>query len=108
MPLTLMRALPQGSTLCMYGYFNTGPMLFQPQKLFSGWKATFFEIEYIIDSLSLLSRFRLSREVINNVNGIFKPKIQRQFNLTQAAEAYTYYSQHMTEGKIQIIVNDNL
>lgn len=45
--------------------------------------------------------------MIGNVNGMFKPKIQRLFDLTQAAEAYAYYSQHMTDGKIQIIVNDN-
>ncbi|PJZ57726.1 alcohol dehydrogenase catalytic domain-containing protein [Leptospira barantonii] len=103
MPLTLIRSMPQGSTLCMYGYFNTGPMLFQPQKLFNGWKIQFFETEYYVNSLSLFSRFRLSREVIQNVNGIFKPKIQRQFPLDQIQDAYTYYSQNMTDGKIQIL-----
>ncbi|MEI1280428.1 zinc-binding dehydrogenase [Leptospira venezuelensis] len=103
MPLTLIRSMPQGSTLCMYGYFNTGPVQFQPQKLFNGWKIQFFETEYYINSLSLLSRFRLSREVINNVNGLFRPKIQKQFSLEEAAEAYTYYSKNMTDGKIQIL-----
>lgn len=105
MPLTLIRAMPQGSTLCMYGYFNTGPMQFQPQKLFNGWKIQFFESEYYINSLSLFSRYKLSREVISHVNDLFKPKIQRQFPLDQAAEAYAYYSQNMTDGKIQILAN---
>ncbi|WP_232225750.1 alcohol dehydrogenase catalytic domain-containing protein [Leptospira broomii] len=108
MPLILIRSMPQGSTLCMYGYFNTGPMQFEAQKLFNGWKVEFFESEYYVKSLSLFARFRLSREVINNVNGIFKPKIRKQFNLAQAAEAYAYYNRHMTDGKIQIVVNENL
>ncbi|TGK36668.1 zinc-binding dehydrogenase [Leptospira andrefontaineae] len=103
MPLTLVRSMPQGSTLCMYGYFNTGPMQFQPQKLFNGWKVQFFEIEYYINALSLPSRYLLSREVIENVNGLFRPKIQRQFKLEEAAEAYAFYSQNMTDGKIQIL-----
>ncbi|TGM74467.1 oxidoreductase [Leptospira mtsangambouensis] len=106
MPLTLIRALPQGSTLCMYGYFNTGPMSFQPQKLFNGWKIAFFETEYYVNSLSLLSRFLLSREVINNVNGMFRPKVHKQFKLENAFEAYAYYSNHMTDGKIQIVVGE--
>ncbi|TGM12999.1 oxidoreductase [Leptospira selangorensis] len=108
MPLTLIRSMPQGSTLCMYGYFNTGPMLFQPQKLFNGWKIQFFETEYYINSLSLPSRFLLSREVIRNVNGIFRPKIQRQFPMDQIQDAYAYYSQNMTDGKIQILCESTM
>lgn len=103
MPITLIRCMPQGSTLCMYGYFNAGPVMFQPQKLFNGWKVQFFEAEYFVNSLSLPKRFILSREIINNVNGLFRPKIQKQFHLEEAPEAYAYYSQHMTDGKIQIL-----
>lgn len=103
MPLALVRSMPQGSTLCMYGYLNTGPMQFQPQKLFNGWNVQFFEIEYYLNALSLPARYLLSREVMNHTNGIFRPKIQRQFKLEDTAEAYAYYSQNMTDGKIQIL-----
>jgi len=108
MPLTLMRALPQGSTLCMYGYFNTAAMQFQPQKLFNDWKLAFFETEYYLASLPLISRYKLSREVVNNINGLFKPKVHRQFQLQNAISAYTYYSQNMTAGKVQIVADSTL
>ena len=105
MPLILMRAMPQGSTLCMYGYFNTGPMQFQPQKVFNGWKLAFFESEYFLAAMSLPARWLLSREVVNNMNSLFKPKIQREFALADAVEAYAYYSGNMTAGKVQIIAD---
>lgn len=108
MPVRLMRCMPQGSTLCMYGYFNTGPMQFEPQKVFNGWKLDFFETEYYLAAMSLLSRYRLSREVVANINGIFKPLIQREFPLAQAMEGYTFYSQNMTGGKIQIVVDGTM
>lgn len=108
MPLTLMRAMPQGSTLCMYGYFDTGPMQFEPQKLFNGWKVDYFETEYYLASLSMVSRYRLSREVVNNINGLFQPRIQRMFALKDALQAYTYYTQNMSAGKVQIIADFSL
>ena len=105
MPLTLMRALPQGSTLCMYGYFDTGPVKFEPQRLFNNWHLEFFETEYYVNSLSLVSRYKLLREVVSNMNGLFKPKVQRQFPLSEAIKAYVFYSQNMTGGKVQIVAD---
>lgn len=108
MPLVLMRSMPQGSTLCMYGYFNTGPMQFQPQKVFNGWKLAFFEIEYYLADLSLLQRLQISRQLVRNINGMFKPKIQRQFALQDAVQAYMYYNENMTAGKVQVVADATL
>lgn len=108
MPLQLQRCMPQHSTLCMYGYFNTGPMQFQPQKVFNGWNLAFFETEYYLDDMSLLKKYRLTREIVGNINGLFKPRIQGQYALEDALSAYAFYSQNMTGGKIQIVADASL
>lgn len=108
MPARLLNALPDDGVVKIYGHMTPGPIQLMPQSLYPQRALENFQTLACLRKLSLASKALTARSISKGMGTDFKSEVQRSFSLLEAAEAYSYYSQNMSEGKVQIVANEKL
>lgn len=108
MPARLLSALPDDGVVRQYGYLTPGPIELPPQALFPARTFTTFEVETYLAQQNLLIKGKTALKIASGMADTFKSTVQKTFTLEQAPEAYAFYSQNMTGGKVQIVADPEL
>ncbi|MFA3629568.1 hypothetical protein CO267_17220 [Acinetobacter baumannii] len=81
-------------------------MSITPQLFFDNKRLESFEINQYIAKKNLLSMFFVVRNISKGMGTTFKSILKKSYSLDDAVLAISNYSQNMTAGKVQIIVDD--
>lgn len=107
MPERLLKVLPDiGGTVKVYGYMTPTPITLAPQVLFTERHLETFEINAYLSKINLFNKAMIALSITQGMGKELRSDVQKSFPLHQGVEAFAYYSQHMTAGKVQIIVNE--
>lgn len=85
---------------------SADPMSITPQLFFDNKRLESFEINQYIAKKNLLSMFFVARNISKGMGTTFKSILKKSYSLDDAVLAISNYSQNMTAGKVQIIVDD--
>lgn len=108
MPEILLNAMPDSSTVKIYGYLTPGPISVSPQSLFFGRQLETFEVNEYLAEMSLMEKFFMSLKVTKGMKKRAESTVKASFPLDRCTEAYASYSQDMTSGKVQIVANNEI
>ena len=109
MPERLLQALPDiGGTVKLYGYMTPGPITLTPQTLFTERHLETFEINAYLSRVNLLSKGLIALSITQGMGKELKSDVQKTFSLDDGVEAFSFYSQNMTAGKVQIVADAEL
>ncbi|HTT24175.1 MAG TPA: zinc-binding dehydrogenase [Candidatus Sulfotelmatobacter sp.] len=104
MSARVLRAQPRGSRLLVYGALSLEASQVDPASLiFEGKRAEGFWLTAWLSRKSIVSRFRVSRQVQGMLAGDLKTEIQARLPLEEVARALEQYAANMTGGKILLI-----
>lgn len=103
----VLNAMPAGSQLLVYGALSESGCLTDPRDLiFEGKRLEGFFLASWLGGRSILQQLRLGRQVQSMLGADLKSEIQARFPLTQAREALIHYQNHMTDGKVLLMMGD--
>ena len=109
MPQHLLNALPkEGGVVKMYGYMTPGTVEITPQSLFPERRIETFEINAYLDRMSLLKKGMVAWSIRSGMGKDLVTEIQKSFPLSDGVAAFSWYSQNMTGGKVQIVADAHL
>ncbi|MCG8535436.1 MAG: zinc-binding dehydrogenase [Pseudomonadales bacterium] len=109
MPQRLLEALPEDKgTVKLYGYMTPGPIQLMPQSLFTERRLETFEINAELSRMSLLSKGLVALSIRRGMGNTLRSDVQKSFPLSEGVSAFSWYSQNMTGGKVQIVADETL
>lgn len=100
----VLRAMPRGSRLILYGALSESPCMADPRDLIFEEKRIdgFFLADWLAKR-SVLSQLRLGRQIQSLLGAELQTEIRARFPLEQVRDALQLYTTQMTGGKVLII-----
>eukprot|EP00127_Corallochytrium_limacisporum_P006313 Clim_evm24s225 gene=Clim_evmTU24s225 len=108
MPKQLLEVLPERSELCLYGNLTGGDPVFSSSIIFGDRKITGFTVPEVMAKMSLIQKLFALRKLTNGMGKVFKSSVNKTFPLDEATDAYAFYVNNMTSGKVQIVVDADM
>lgn len=112
MPRLLLKAAsPAGLTVSIYGVLSGQSDTFEAGDSVSEFvtankSVEKFNLAKVLENMWFISLVLVIRKVSNGMGGIFLSKFQKAFPLSELPDAYAYYTENMTKGKIQIVATE--
>lgn len=100
----LLEAMPSGSRMLVYGALSLEPCQVNPGSLiFEGKRVEGFWLSQWLASKSLLARFRVARQVQQQLAGDLHTQVQARLPLEAGADALDRYARNMSAGKVLFV-----
>lgn len=104
----LLDAAPYGSTLVAYARLSGDPIIADPGALIKEEKDIVgFQLGNWLQTKGLVFKLRFINSVKRELGGELSSHISRSYPLDQVEEAITQYKEHMSDGKIVLIIGSN-
>ena len=105
----LVDAAPYGSTIVVYSNMSDEPFSIEPRTLIQADKSikSFF-LGGWASKRSILQTLKAARQVQALAGDELSSKVQKRYPIEQADEALNYYLNHMTGGKVLLVMDDTM
>jgi NADPH2:quinone reductase len=104
----VLRAMPRGSRLILYGGLSESPCMADPRDLIFENKRMdgFFHADWLANR-SVVSQLRLGRQIQSLLGAELQTEVRARFPLAQVRDALQMYTAQMTGGKVLIILGSS-